>query len=157
MADTFPHFRPNSNVPCTLYTKSGPVPRQGGPSFADMGLQRSCRFALVLSSPTWIVSTKCSSTSPVPNPPTSKNNWSPEQVIATFAPSTETVDTVRNWLYEEGIDTSRVLILPKVWIQGNATVEEAERLLQTQYNVYSHVRGKRHVGKLPLNRVEVEP
>ena len=72
VADTFPHFRPNSNVPCTLYTKSGPVPRQGGPSFADMGLQRSCRFALVLSSPTWIVSTKCSSTSPVPNPPTSE-------------------------------------------------------------------------------------
>ena len=85
-----------------------------------------------------------------PESPNFGNHWSPEQVIDTFAPSTETVDTVRNWLYEEGIDPARVLISPtKVWIQVNATVEEAERLLQTQYNVYSHVRGKKHVGKLP--------
>lgn len=86
-----------------------------------------------------------------PESPNFGNHWSPEQVIETFAPSTETIDTVRNWLYEEGIDESRVRIAPtKVWIQVNATVEEAERLLQTQYNVYSHFGGAKHVGKPPF-------
>jgi tripeptidyl-peptidase-1 len=83
-----------------------------------------------------------------PESPNFGNHWSPEQVIETFAPSTETIDTVRNWLSEEGIDASRIRIAPtKVWIQVNATVEEAERLLQTQYNVYSHSGGEKHVGK----------
>ena len=84
-----------------------------------------------------------------PESPNFGNHWSPDRVIETFAPSTETIDSVRNWLYDEGFDASRLLIAPtKVWIQVNATVEEAERLLQTQYNVYSHVGGQKHVGKL---------
>ena len=29
------------------------------------------------------------------------------------------------------------------WIQVNATVEEAEQPMNTEYNVYTHVSGKR--------------
>ena len=33
------------------------------------------------------------------------------------------------------------------WIKLNATVEEAEKLLNAEYHVYKHVSGKEHVGK----------
>jgi tripeptidyl-peptidase I len=82
-----------------------------------------------------------------PESPSYGNHWSASQVAKTFAPSKETVDAVRTWLSESGISGHR-LASGQGWIEVNATVEEAERLLGTEYYVYSHSSGKEHVGKL---------
>jgi len=84
-----------------------------------------------------------------PKSPNYGNHWTPAEVVKAFAPSTETIDTVRTWLHEAGFDASRFKIsLTKAWIQVNATVAEAERLLQTEYYIYTHVGGEKHVGML---------
>ena len=44
---------------------------------------------------------------------------------------------------EERIVLGRI----KGWIQANAIVEEAEQLVDTEYNVYMHISGKEHVGE----------
>ncbi|CAA7270109.1 unnamed protein product [Cyclocybe aegerita] len=81
-----------------------------------------------------------------PESPNYGNHWTPAQVAKTFAPSHETVTTVRNWLIKEGFDAKRVKVsATRGWIQLNATVEEAERLLKTQYNVYTHQDGEQHI------------
>jgi len=81
--------------------------------------------------------------------PTSPNfgkHWSPIQVAAAFAPSDESVDTVRTWLIDSGFTRDRVRVTPtKGWIEVNATVEEAERLLLTEYHVYQHDSGSHHI------------
>ncbi|KAH7904189.1 Pro-kumamolisin, activation domain-containing protein, partial [Hygrophoropsis aurantiaca] len=81
-----------------------------------------------------------------PQSPNYGNHWSAGDVLRMFAPSQDTIDAVRSWLSESGIDEGRVRISPnKGWIVVDATVEEAERLLQTEYHVYGHASGKEHV------------
>ncbi|KIJ15544.1 hypothetical protein PAXINDRAFT_62902, partial [Paxillus involutus ATCC 200175] len=47
---------------------------------------------------------------------------------------------------ESGFESDRINLTPnKGWIEVSATVEEAERLLQTEYNLYAHTTGKEHV------------
>ena len=83
-----------------------------------------------------------------PASPNYGNHWTPAKVAETFAPSRETIDTVRSWLIEAGFDTRRVHVSPtRGWIQLDATVDEAERLLKTEYHVYSHKGGEQHIGK----------
>ncbi|KAH7883232.1 peptidase S8/S53 domain-containing protein [Phlebopus sp. FC_14] len=81
--------------------------------------------------------------------PSSENygkHWSAGDVLKKFAPSEETVEAVRSWLLENGFEGDRVKSTPsKGWIEVSATVEEAERLLQTEYNLYSHETGKKHI------------
>ncbi|KAH0829140.1 peptidase S8/S53 domain-containing protein [Lanmaoa asiatica] len=73
-------------------------------------------------------------------------HWSAGDVIDMFAPSDETIEAVRSWLLESGVDSNRIrLTSNKGWIEVTATVEEAERLLQTEYNLYGHTSGKEHV------------
>ena len=75
-------------------------------------------------------------------------HWSAGDVLEMFAPSDETTDAVRSWLLDSGIERERIqLTSSKGWIEVTATVEEAERLLQTEYNLYSHSSGKEHVGQ----------
>ncbi|KDQ54112.1 hypothetical protein JAAARDRAFT_60885 [Jaapia argillacea MUCL 33604] len=84
----------------------------------------------------------------VSDPESSKfgGHWSAGQVAKTFAPSKETVETVYEWLTSSGFDASRIRVTPtKTWIEVNATVEEAERLLKTEYHVFEHGTGKEHV------------
>ena len=74
-------------------------------------------------------------------------HWSASDVLETFAPSDETIETVRSWLLDSGVESDRIRLMSnKGWIEVTATVEEAERLLQTEYNLYSHTSGKEHVG-----------
>lgn len=81
-----------------------------------------------------------------PESPNYGNHWTPSRVAATFRPSEDTIRTVRNWLIRSGIDKDRIKVShQRTWIELNATVEEAERLLQTEYNVYEHHTGMRHV------------
>jgi len=82
-----------------------------------------------------------------PDSPNYGKHWSPGQVVKTFAPSQEAFKTVQSWLVNAGIDLKRLGgSRTKAWIQVNTTIEEAERLLQTEYNLYIHDGGDKHVG-----------
>jgi tripeptidyl-peptidase-1 len=84
-----------------------------------------------------------------PDSPNYGNHWSAERVAKTFAPTAESVDVVRAWLVDAGFARERVRVVPsRGWIEVNATVEEVERLLRTEYHVYRHEdSGQGHVGE----------
>ncbi|KAL6301121.1 peptidase S8/S53 domain-containing protein [Sparassis latifolia] len=72
-----------------------------------------------------------------PDSPNYGKHWSAKQVADTFRPSMQTVDTVRGWLLDSGLEPERVkLVKGGSWIQANVTIEQAERLLGTEYYVY---------------------
>ena len=74
------------------------------------------------------------------------SHWSAKQVAETFAPSRNTVDTVREWLESSGIAPERISQSQSLgWLNFDATVEEAEDLLKTEYHLYQHETGKPHV------------
>lgn len=65
-------------------------------------------------------------------------HWSAAQVAETFRPSSGAADAVHAWLLESGINPRRVgLSVGGHWVHADTTVEEAERLLGTEYYVYS--------------------
>jgi tripeptidyl-peptidase I len=56
-----------------------------------------------------------------------------------FRPSSESIESVRDWLHSSGIDTERHQLSPgRGWLKFDATVEELESLLSTEYHVYEH-------------------
>jgi tripeptidyl-peptidase-1 len=60
-------------------------------------------------------------------------------VIDLFAPANESVDAVRGWLISEGVPAARISqSTNRQWIQFDASVAEAERILATSYHVYEH-------------------
>ncbi|KAH8901971.1 hypothetical protein BR93DRAFT_973059 [Coniochaeta sp. PMI_546] len=62
-----------------------------------------------------------------------------EEVIDFFAPAKESVDAVRDWLISEGVPAKKISqSANKQWIQFDATVADAERILHTSYHVYEH-------------------
>nr|POF26206.1 tripeptidyl-peptidase sed1 [Quercus suber] len=66
-------------------------------------------------------------------------HWSPKEVAEAFAPSTETVEAVKAWLHSAGIDSSRTKQSQGLnWLEFEATVDEAEELLKTEYYVFEH-------------------
>ncbi|KAF7935516.1 hypothetical protein BELL_1052g00020 [Botrytis elliptica] len=66
-------------------------------------------------------------------------HWTAEQVHEMFAPSEETIHTVRNWLVDSGIAASRIVHSDtKGWYAFDATTSELENLLNTQYYTYEH-------------------
>jgi tripeptidyl-peptidase-1 len=76
------------------------------------------------------------------------NHWTAAQVAEKFAPRNDTIQTVNTWLLESGFSTNRIRVTKaKSWIELNATVEEAEKLLNAQYYIYKHASGKEHVGE----------
>ncbi|KAH7923647.1 subtilisin-like protein [Leucogyrophana mollusca] len=81
-----------------------------------------------------------------PDSPNYGKHWTARQIAAKFAPSSESIDTVFEWLLQSGVDAERVKLSPtKGWIEVTSTVEEAEDLLRTEYHVYGHESGKEHV------------
>ena len=65
--------------------------------------------------------------------------WTQDEIHDLFAPSEESVQAVREWLEMFGIDGSRVVHSDnKGWLAFDATVEEAERLLLTEYYEHEH-------------------
>lgn len=84
-----------------------------------------------------------------PKSPKYGQHWTAGDIARTFAPSDETIDTVRDWLIASGISEERIgFSHVKGWIQMDATVEEAEQLMNTEYNVYTHISGNVHIGEL---------
>ncbi|KAG1818301.1 peptidase S8/S53 domain-containing protein [Suillus variegatus] len=73
-------------------------------------------------------------------------HWSAGEIARKFSPSDESISTVRDWLVENGLASERIRVSStKGWINVDVTVEEAERLMNTEYNVYTHVSGQEHV------------
>ncbi|OAX42805.1 hypothetical protein K503DRAFT_766419 [Rhizopogon vinicolor AM-OR11-026] len=73
-------------------------------------------------------------------------HWTAGEISRKFSPSDETVSTVRDWLVKSGLASERIRVSPtKGWINVDVTVEEAERLMNTEYHVYTHKSGQEHV------------
>lgn len=70
-----------------------------------------------------------------------------EEVHSLFAPSQETVDRVRAWLESEGIAGDRISQSSnEQFLQFDASAAEVERLLGTEYYLYTHQgSGKSHI------------
>ncbi|KAI4105412.1 MAG: hypothetical protein LQ339_003476 [Xanthoria mediterranea] len=81
--------------------------------------------------------------------PTSSNygkHWTHQDIANKFAPSEETVETVKSWLTSSGIAADRISRSQSLgWLKFDATVAEAEDLLRTEYHLYKHSTGKPHV------------
>jgi tripeptidyl-peptidase-1 len=74
-----------------------------------------------------------------PDSPKYGQYWTEEEIHDMFAPATETVQAVRNWLTMFGIHESRIVHSDnKGWLAFDATVEEAEKLLVTEYYEHEH-------------------
>ncbi|KAJ5522710.1 hypothetical protein N7513_013283 [Penicillium frequentans] len=83
------------------------------------------------------------------NPSSSRygKHMSAPEVHDLFAPSDESIDTVRSWLESFGIAKNRISqSVNKQWIQFDAGTDELEKLLHTEYYIYSHAdTGRSHV------------
>lgn len=81
--------------------------------------------------------------------PTSKKygkHLTAEEIIELFAPAPETIDAVHNWLVSSGIESSRIsLSRGRNWLNVNASITEVEALLKTEYKVYEHSTGQKHI------------
>ena len=74
-------------------------------------------------------------------------HWTPEQIVAHFAPAKETHDAVLDWLVSNGISSDRTrLSASSGWVSVNVTVAEAEDLLHTEYHIYADNDGTEHIG-----------
>jgi tripeptidyl-peptidase-1 len=72
-------------------------------------------------------------------------HWSTEQVADTFAPSTNAIDAVTYWLKSSGI-SNYSQGKNRGWIRFNATVEQAELILETNYHIYlDEASGEEHL------------
>lgn len=72
-------------------------------------------------------------------------HWSPEEVKSTFMPSAEAHESVVTWLHSE-IDDPRIVMAPSgSHLTVPLSVAEAERLLDTKYNIFTHADGSQHV------------
>ncbi|KAI9714044.1 MAG: hypothetical protein M1820_000774 [Bogoriella megaspora] len=82
-----------------------------------------------------------------PSSPNYGKHWTAKEVAEKFAPSEETIATVKSWLKEAGFGDNRVKLSQGMnWVEFNATVPEAESLLRTEYSIYDHdVTGQPHV------------
>lgn len=71
-----------------------------------------------------------------------------EEIHELFAPAEDAVSAVRGWLESAGVAADRISqSVNKQWIQFDADAEEAERLLGTEYYIYTHGQtGRSHVG-----------
>lgn len=77
-----------------------------------------------------------------PTSPRFGQHWTAQKVAATFAPDAAAVDQTLQWLADAGIDGARVrLSAGRNWVEFNATVREAEALLNTKYHMYKHTSG----------------
>lgn len=75
-------------------------------------------------------------------------HMSSKEVGDFFRPSTESIGSVRDWLHASGIEIDRHQVSPgRGWLKFNATIEELESLLATEYHVYEHSETEElHIG-----------
>ncbi|KAJ3820218.1 peptidase S8/S53 domain-containing protein [Lentinula raphanica] len=81
-----------------------------------------------------------------PSSPNFGKHWTPAEVARTFAPSSESLKVVHEWIIENGIPEENVKVSSsKGWIEVATTVGEAEELIHADYHVYQHESGQEHV------------
>jgi tripeptidyl-peptidase-1 len=74
-----------------------------------------------------------------PGSPNYGRHWTQDEVVQAFRPSGDAVQAAKGWVVASGIDAERVWHAASGgWLVFNATVEEAERLLETEYWLYEH-------------------
>ena len=83
-----------------------------------------------------------------PNSQNYGKHWTPEKIAKAFSPAEESIESVNLWLREAGIDIARYsLSASRHWINIDATVEEVEDLLHTEYHVFEHaLTSESHIG-----------
>ncbi|KZS91782.1 subtilisin-like protein [Sistotremastrum niveocremeum HHB9708] len=82
-----------------------------------------------------------------PLSPTYGQHYTPSEIASIFAPSDESIGAVKSWLHSEGIHPSRIRLSDtKAFLSFEASVEEAERLLETEYHIFKHEDGSENVG-----------
>ena len=83
-----------------------------------------------------------------PDSPNFGKHWTAKQVAEKFAPTQESLDAVSAWLKNSGIAPERVKKSQSLgWLTFDATVDEAENLLETKFYLHKHsLTGKPHVG-----------
>ncbi|KFZ20322.1 hypothetical protein V501_00195 [Pseudogymnoascus sp. VKM F-4519 (FW-2642)] len=68
-------------------------------------------------------------------------HWTPKDVARMFAPSLEAISGVAAWVRDSGIPAARIFRSHcGGWLQINATVQEAEKLLNTRYYIYQNIQ-----------------
>ncbi|CAK5272853.1 unnamed protein product [Mycena citricolor] len=83
-----------------------------------------------------------------PESPNYGAHWTAARVQAYFAPSAESASAVQGWILAAGVDSYRVRVSRSAgWVEiVNASVAEAEKLLSTEYHVFTHAAtGVKHV------------
>ena len=84
------------------------------------------------------------------NPTSDKygRHYTAEQIHDIFAPQPESVEAVRSWLVDSGIEAGRISqSTNKQWMQLDASVAEVEALINAEYHHYEHYQtGKTNVG-----------
>ena len=74
-----------------------------------------------------------------PSSPKFGQFYSPEEVTDIFAPAEDSVETVKAWLVSAGVPADTISqSVNKQWIQFDAHVEDAEKLLKTKYHLWEH-------------------
>ncbi|KIJ65932.1 hypothetical protein HYDPIDRAFT_187022 [Hydnomerulius pinastri MD-312] len=82
-----------------------------------------------------------------PNSENYGKHWTAGEVAAKFAPSRDSIDAVQEWLLQSGIWPENIKLSPsKGWLEVNASIEEAEALLRTEYHIFEHEGGTKVVG-----------
>lgn len=88
-----------------------------------------------------------------PDSPNYGKHYTAEQVVDLFSPDPDSIDIVKNWLAESGVEG---VTTPKSkgWIDFKTTAKKLENLLETTYHVYEYTAtGDKHLGtdsyKLP--------
>ena len=83
-----------------------------------------------------------------PESPNYAQHFTPMEVVDAFAPSEETISAVINWLVDSGFTRDRLRLSPnRGWIHVNASTSEVEKLLNTEYHVYTHSSGDTQIGE----------
>lgn len=69
-----------------------------------------------------------------PDSPNYGKHWTSDQVIDLFKPGDDTIETVREWLVNSGINKDSITLSKnKAWLAFHATAERMESLLHTEY------------------------
>ena len=86
-----------------------------------------------------------------PFSPNYGKHWTPKEVSTTFAPSEATINATTTWLKESGIANHRITnAKDRGYLTFEATVDELEKLLKTEYYLYQHFDSERSMAACDL-------
>ena len=81
-----------------------------------------------------------------PSSPNYGRHWTAEEVRQAFAPTAAALNDTTNWLQDTGIAPNRIAQAGNGgYLSFDATIDELERLLKTEYYLYEHSQTERSV------------